>query len=96
MQALLLFSYLQVLDGMSTLVFLMLGVGEANPVVKFAFSLGPNPVAGLLLVKIVAVLLGIYCWRLGRGHVLRAANLLFAFLVAWNLIAITVQVAQIV
>jgi len=87
-QSLLLFSYLQVLDMLSTVAFLMLGVHEANPLVRFAFSIGLGPIAGLLLVKVAAVSIGVYCWVMGRERVLIRANLLFALLVAWNLLAV--------
>jgi hypothetical protein len=94
-QSLLLFSYLQVLDVMSTVAFLMLGVHEANPLVRFAFSIGASPIAGLLLVKLAAILIGVYCGVMGRERVLMRANLLFALLVAWNLLAVIVGAARI-
>jgi Domain of unknown function (DUF5658) len=82
------YSYLQMLDFMTTLAFLLNGVGEANPVVRFALQYSPNPVSGLLVVKLVALALGVYCWRAGRQRLLRRINILFAFLVAWNLVAL--------
>ena len=82
------YSYLQMLDFMTTLAFLLNGVGEANPVVRFALQYSPNPVGGLLVVKLVALALGVYCWRAGRQRLLGRINILFAFLVAWNLVAL--------
>jgi hypothetical protein len=82
------YSYLQMLDFMTTLAFLLNGVGEANPVVRFALQFSPNPVGGLLLVKLVAISLGVYCWRAGRQRLLGRINILFALLVAWNLLAL--------
>jgi Domain of unknown function (DUF5658) len=82
------YSYLQMLDFMTTLAFLLNGVGEANPVVRFALQYSPNPVGGLLVVKLVALALGIYCWRAGRQRLLGRINILFAVLVAWNLLAL--------
>jgi hypothetical protein len=82
------YSYLQMLDFMTTLAFLLSGVGEANPVVRFALQYSPNPVSGLLVVKLVALALGVYCWRAGRQRLLRRINILFAVLVAWNLVAL--------
>jgi Domain of unknown function (DUF5658) len=82
------YSYLQMLDFMTTLAFLLNGVGEANPVVRFALQYSPNPVGGLLVVKLVALALGVYCWRAGRQRLLFRINILFAFLVAWNLVAL--------
>ncbi len=88
-QPIVLFSYLQLLDLMTTIAFLLLGVHEANPVLKFAFSVG-NPVSGLLLVKFAAIALGFYCWHMGRERLLLRMNVLFALLVAWNLVAVIV------
>ena len=82
------YSYLQMLDFMTTLAFLLNGVGEANPVVRFALQYSPNPVGGLLVVKLVALALGVYCWRAGRQRLLVRINILFAVLVAWNLLAL--------
>jgi fumarate reductase subunit C len=82
------YSYLQMLDFMTTLAFLLNGVGEANPVVRFALQYSPNPVGGLLVVKLVALALGVYCWRAGRQRLLGRINFLFAALVAWNLLAL--------
>src|SRR5579863_387078 len=76
------------LDFMTTLAFLLNGVGEANPVVRFALQYAPNPVGGLLAVKLVALALGVYCWRAGRQRLLGRINILFALLVAWNLVAL--------
>ena len=94
-QSLLLFSYLQVLDAMSTVAFLMLGIHEANPLVRLAFSIGLGPIAGLLLVKIAAVSIGVYCGLMGRERLLFRANLLFAGLVAWNLLAVIIGAARV-
>jgi len=82
------YSYLQVLDFLTTLAFLVNGVQEGNPLVRLALSATANPISGLLAVKALAVLLGIYCWRLGRERLLVRINLLFALLIAWNLVAL--------
>src|SRR5579871_814538 len=82
------YTYLQVLDFLTTIAFLVNGVMEANPFVRFVLNLVPNPIAGLLLVKFLALLLGLYCWRLRRERLLSYINVLFAVLVAWNLIAL--------
>ena len=76
------------LDLMTTLAFLLNGVGEANPVVRFALQYSPSPLGGLLAVKLVALALGVYCWRAGRQRLLGRINILFAVLVAWNLVAL--------
>jgi hypothetical protein len=87
------FSYLQILDFLTTVAFLMHGVHEANPLVRLAFGAGANPVAILLLVKLLAIVLGLYCWRQGRRQLLSRINILFAVLVAWNLVALILRSA---
>jgi hypothetical protein len=82
------YSYLQVLDFLTTLAFLVNGVREGNPLVRLALSVGSNPIGSLLVVKLLAILLGFYCWRVGKRQLLSRINLLFAVLVAWNLIAL--------
>ncbi len=85
------YSYLQVLDFLTTIAFLVNGVKEGNPLVRLALNLGPNPLESLLIIKLLAVLLGIYCWRMGRRQVLARINLLFALLIAWNLVALILR-----
>ncbi len=82
------YSYLQVLDFLTTIAFLVNGVREGNPLVRLALSAGSSPIASLLVVKFLAILLGLYCWRLGKRQLLSRINLLFAVLVAWNLVAL--------
>jgi hypothetical protein len=82
------YSYLQVLDFLTTVAFLLNGVREANPVVRLFIKLAPDPLSGLLAVKVLAVLLGLFCWRLGRPRLLFRMNLLFALVVTWNLLAL--------
>jgi len=85
------FSYLQVLDFLTTVAFLMHGVREGNPLVRLALSAGVNPLASLLAIKLLAISLGLYCWRRGRRQLLLRINILFALLVAWNLVALILQ-----
>ena len=89
-QILLHYSYLQVLDFLTTIAFLMNGIGEANPFVRMAFKVSPSPISGLILVKVLAVLLGLYCWRMGRQRLLSRMNVMFAIVIAWNLVALIV------
>ncbi|MGB6946171.1 MAG: hypothetical protein WBE37_27485, partial [Bryobacteraceae bacterium] len=70
------------------------GVREGNPLVRLALSVGTNPVASLLVVKLLAILLGFYCRRVGKRQLLSRINLLFALLVAWNLIALILSSAR--
>ena len=87
-QLLLQYSYLQVLDLMTTVAFMMHGIREGNPLVRYALGLSSNPVGALLLVKSVALGLGIYCWRGGRHRLLMRINIMFALVVVWNLAAL--------
>lgn len=84
-QLLLQYSYLQVLDLLTTLAFMLHGVREGNPLVRMMMHLTANPLNGLLLVKVVAIALGLYCWKVGRSRLLTRINILFALIVAWNL-----------
>jgi hypothetical protein len=87
-QLLLQYSYLQVLDFLTTIAFLIQGVQEGNPLVRFALKVAPQPLGGLLLIKVAALALGLYCWVRGRERLLTRMNILFAILVAWNLAAL--------
>src|SRR5580692_8781004 len=87
-QLLLQYSYLQVLDFMTTVAFLLHGVHEGNPLVRAALQYAPNPLGGLLAVKVLAVSLWFYCWKGGRERLLNRINLLFAVIVAWNMVAL--------
>lgn len=75
---------------MTTVAFLLHGVREGNPLVKAALHIAPNPLGGLLAVKLLAVGLGVYCWKGGRERLLIKINILFAVIVAWNLLALIV------
>jgi uncharacterized protein DUF5658 len=89
-QLLIQYSYLQVLDIMTTLAFLLHGIQEGNPLVRFAMKFTSNPLAGLVLMKCLALALGIYCWQRGRQRLLSRINIMFAVVVAWNLAALIV------
>jgi hypothetical protein len=82
------YSYLQLLDLLTTMAFLLHGVQEGNPLVKLAIQYAPHPFQGLLAVKVAALLLGVYCWRARKLPLLGKANVAFALLVAWNLVAL--------
>ena len=71
----------------------MTGVKEGNPIVRAILSYSPSAILGLALVKAAAVILGIYCWRMGRTRILTRINILFALVIAWNLVALIVGTA---
>lgn len=81
-------AYLQALDLLTTIAFLLHGVKEANPLVAFFIKIAGNPFGGLLAAKLLGVLIASYCWRHKRGRTLARINLFFAFLVTWNLVAL--------
>jgi hypothetical protein len=82
------FVYLQLLDLLTTVAFLLNGIHEGNPLVRWVLRTAPSPLGGLLGVKILAVLLGLYCWRFGKQRLLGRINIMFAALIAWNLVAL--------
>lgn len=88
-----LYTYLQLLDLLTTLAFLLGGVEEGNPLVRWAMHTAPHPLAGLIVVKAAAMAIGGYCWFSGRTRVLRRANVFFSLLVAWNLVCLILGLA---
>ena len=82
------FVYLQLLDLLTTVAFLVQGVQEGNPLVRWVIGASSNPLSGLLGVKVLALVLGLFCWRMGKQRLLGRVNLLFAALIAWNLVAL--------
>jgi hypothetical protein len=86
--ALLIFVVLQCLDVLTTLIFLNHGMAEGNPVVRWALSRAYTPWVGLAVSKLVAAMIGHYCYRSGRITLLRRANAGYSLVVGWNLIAI--------
>jgi hypothetical protein len=91
--SLMLFTYLQLLDLLTTLVFILHGVKEANPLVNFALTAAPTPLLGLLVIKAAALALGVYCCLRGRQKLLLRMNIFFAALVSWNLFAMIANAA---
>ena len=87
---LLAFVFLQVMDALTTLLFLHHGVAEANPLIRSALGISGSPALALAAPKVFAVLLGVYAWHSGRHALLRRMNVLFALFVAWNLVAVAV------
>ena len=88
---LLLFSFLQVMDLCTTVVFLALGVQEANPIVRHLLEVFRDPIVALIVVKAAAVFLGVLAWERRRWALLRRANVFFALLVVWNLCALAIR-----
>ena len=92
--ALLRFSYLQCLDLLTTIAFLLHGTQEGNPLVRAAMAVNGNPLIGLASVKTVAICLGLYCWRRNKRRLLDRVNLFYAVIVLWNLVALIFTTAR--
>lgn len=88
------FAYLQALDLLTTVAFLLAGVKEANPLVNLAFALTNSALFGLLLVKAFGIGLGFLAYRSQRAQLLTRMNIAFALLVAWNMVALILGVAR--
>lgn len=84
------FYTLQLADGLTTLIFLTLGISEGNPLVRFAMS-HTNPIAGLLIAKAICIAAGIACSMSGRMEAVKKLNFIFAVIVAWNLTNIVLR-----
>jgi hypothetical protein len=82
------FAYLQALDVLTTIAFLDRHVAEANPLLRVFVERAPSPLAALLWAKALALALGGGCLLTGRTRVLSRANLFFAALIVWNLVAL--------
>ena len=71
-------------------MFLSRGVAEGNPLIALALSSGHSPLPSLVAVKVIAMLIGFYCYRSGRITALRLANMGYLLIVVWNLAAIAI------
>jgi len=88
MALLLTFFTLQLLDTVTTLVFLGRGVTEGNPLVRAALHASANPMVALVAVKALGCGVAVFAWRSGRIKLLNRVNIFFAMCVAWNTVAI--------
>jgi hypothetical protein len=79
---------LQVLDALSTLVFLNLGVQEGNPLIRVAFHYAGEPLEAMVIAKLFAIGLALLAWHSGRKRLLLKMDILFGLCLIWNLIII--------
>ncbi len=77
------FLYLQVLDFLTTLVGLKLGVSEASPFIRSLMQFGPS--FAVAASKIVALGLAGLCLGLNRPYLVRWINYWYGAVVIWNL-----------
>ena len=82
------FIYLQLLDALTTVAFMLQGVGEGNPIARWAMRATENPLNGLFMLKAAGVALAMFCIYRSRERLLRRVNVLFAAVVAYNLVAL--------
>jgi hypothetical protein len=80
------FLYLQVLDFLTTLVGLKLGISEASPFIRSLLHLGPGIAVGAS--KFVALGLAGVCVIINRAYLVRWVNYWYAAIVVWNLCTI--------
>src|SRR5882757_5695701 len=72
------FVFLQLMDAVTTMVFLRFGVAEGNPLIRMALGSFGQPEHALVAAKLFAVALGIFAWRSRRTRLLRMMNVMFA------------------
>ena len=70
---------------------MMQGIGEGNPIVRWVMRQDPGPVQSLVIMKLLAALLAIYCVMKARHGVLRKVNIFFPCLVAYNLLVMIIS-----
>lgn len=85
MTILILFYYLQLLDLLTTQLAILHGVREANPLVRAMIHFAPTPIMGLVWVKLIAAVYGVYCFYTDRLRYLVICNWWFAVVPVWNL-----------
>jgi hypothetical protein len=85
------FFSLQALDVLTTLIGLRMGAREASVFVGRLLELGPT--AGLLVSKCFAVILAAAALGFRRPRVIVFLNLMFAVVIAWNLLTILASLA---
>ena len=77
------FLYLQILDFLTTMVGIRVGLAESSPFIRWMMN--SNPAAGLAASKIVAVLIAGICIATNRPTLIKWVNGWYAALVVWNL-----------
>lgn len=77
------FLYLQLLDFLTTLVGIHVGLAESSPFIRWMMN--SNPAVGLAASKIVAVLIAGLCIATNRPNLIKWVNGWYATLAVWNL-----------
>lgn len=77
------FLYLQLLDFLTTMVGIQVGLAESSPFIRWMMT--SNPAVGLAVSKIVAVLIAGICIATNRPNLIKWVNVWYAGLAVWNL-----------
>jgi hypothetical protein len=77
------FLYLQLLDFLTTMVGIQVGLAESSPFIRWMMT--SNPAVGLAASKIVAVLIAGICIATNRPNLIKWVNGWYAALAVWNL-----------
>lgn len=77
------FLYLQVLDLLTTLIGLKLGISEASPFVRALLQFGPG--VAVAASKVMAIGLAVLCLVMKRSRLIPWVNCWYGLLIIWNL-----------
>jgi hypothetical protein len=77
------FLYLQLLDFLTTMVGIRVGLAESSPFIRWMMA--SNPAVGLAASKFVAVLIAGICIATNRPNLIKWVNCWYAALAVWNL-----------
>lgn len=83
MGSLSLFIYLQLLDLLTTVLFLKLGLGESSWIV--AALIRWSPILGVMIAKAGTIILAVIAVRYHKDRLMRLVNVGYCGVVAWNL-----------
>ena len=79
------FVFLQVLDLLTTVIGFKHGGVEVSPAIRIYMHVS-NPVHGVIISKMIALMLGGYCISKGRSGLFKLVTYFFGGLVLWNLL----------
>jgi hypothetical protein len=85
------FGYLQLLDLLTTLACMAHRGQETNPLVRLLMHSAGSPAGGLVVTKLLAFGIALYCWRRSRAKLLWGVNLFYSAVVVWNLVSLLVS-----
>lgn len=77
------FLYLQLLDFLTTMVGIRVGLSESSPFIRWMMN--ADPAIGLAASKLVACIIAGICLATNRGNLIKWVNGWYAALAVWNL-----------